>query len=58
MLPRKIGDSELNVHVFVDADWAGDMDQRRSTTGYVFKMFGGAINWMSKQKAHIVLPTT
>jgi hypothetical protein len=33
------GDSELNVHGFVDANWVGDLDQRRSTNGYVFKMF-------------------
>jgi hypothetical protein len=44
------GDSELNVHGFVDVDWAGDLDRRRSTSGYVFKMFGGAINWMSKRQ--------
>jgi hypothetical protein len=51
------GDSELNVHGFVDTDWAGDLDQRRSTNGYVFKMFGGAINWMSKRHAVIALST-
>jgi hypothetical protein len=37
------GDSELNVHGFVDVDWAGDLDRRRSTSGYVFKMFSGEI---------------
>jgi hypothetical protein len=40
--------SEVDVHGFVDADWAGDLDRRRLTSGYVFKMFGGAISWMSK----------
>jgi hypothetical protein len=39
---------EVNVHGFVDINWARDMDRRRSTSGYVFKMFGGEINWMSK----------
>jgi hypothetical protein len=43
------GDSgKLNVNGFVDIDWAGDMDRWRSTSGYVFKMFGGVISWMSK----------
>jgi hypothetical protein len=51
------GDSELNIHGFVDATWAGDLDQRRSTNGYVFKMFGRAISWMSKGHAIIALPT-
>eukprot|EP00253_Pinus_taeda_P035326 PITA_35326 len=38
----------LDIRGFVDADWAGDLDQRRSTSGYVFNLFGGAVSWMSK----------
>eukprot|EP00253_Pinus_taeda_P026354 PITA_26354 len=41
-------DRVLDIHGFVDANWAGDLDQRRSTNGYVFNLFGGAVNWMSK----------
>jgi hypothetical protein len=53
------GDSgKLNVHGFVNADWAGDLDRRRSTNGYVFKMFGGEISWMSKRQVVIALSTT
>ena len=29
----------LDIHGFVDADWAEDLDQRRSTSGYVFNLF-------------------
>ena len=32
---------------FVDSDFAGDLDKRRSTSGYVFTLAGGAISWMS-----------
>ena len=39
----------LDIEVFVDVDWAGDLDRRRSTSGYVFKLFGGAISWMSRR---------
>eukprot|EP00253_Pinus_taeda_P020540 PITA_20540 len=39
-------DRVLNIRGFVDADWAGDLDQRRSTSGYVFNLFGGAVSWM------------
>ena len=45
-------------HGFVDADWAGDLDRRRSTSGYVFNLFGGAISWMSKRQAVVALSTT
>ena len=39
----------INVHGFVDADSDGDLDHIRSTSGYVFNLFGGAISWMSKR---------
>jgi len=37
-------DRVLDICGFVDADWARDLDQRRSTSGYVFKLFGGAVS--------------
>jgi hypothetical protein len=43
-------DKVVDIHVFVDVDWAGDMDRRRSTRGDVFNMFGGALSWMSKRQ--------
>jgi hypothetical protein len=39
----------LGIHGFVDANWDGDMDCKRSTSGYVFNLFGGAISWMRKR---------
>ena len=48
----------LDIHGLVDADWVGDLDQRRSTSGYVFNLFGGAISWMSKRQAIVALSTT
>ena len=40
---------EVGVHGFVNSDWVGDIDGRRSTGGYVFKLSGGAINWVSRK---------
>ena len=51
-------DKVLEVHGFVDADWVGDMDHRRSTSGYVFSLFGGVISWMSKKHVVVALSTT
>ena len=51
-------DRVINVHGFVDAEWARDLDHRRSTSGYVFNLFGGAISWMSKRQAVVALSTT
>ena len=47
----------LDIHGFVDADWAGDLDQRRSTSGYMFNLFGGAVSWMSKKQSVVALST-
>ncbi len=40
----------LDIHGFVDADWAGDLDHKISTSGYVFNLFGGAVSWISKKQ--------
>jgi hypothetical protein len=46
----------VDIHGFVDADWAGDLDCI-STSGYVFNLFGGEINWMRKIQAIVTLST-
>jgi hypothetical protein len=43
---------------FSDADFGGDPDKRRSTTGYVFTMAGGAISWASKLQPTVAASTT
>jgi len=48
----------LDIHGFVDADCAGDLDQRRSTSGYVFNLFGSVVNWRSKKQSVVALSTT
>jgi len=42
---------------FVDADWAGAIDGRRSTTGFVFTCNGGAIAWASKRQSTVATST-
>jgi hypothetical protein len=43
---------------YCDADYAGDVDTRRSTTGYVFMMAEGAVTWQSKRQQTIAASTT
>ena len=42
---------------FSDADWGGDLDDRKSTSGYMFKLGGAAVSWRSKKQACVALST-
>ena len=50
-------DCELTPTAYVDADYGGCKDTRRSTSGYVFTMAGGAVTWSSKRQATVALST-
>lgn len=43
---------------YCDADWAGDLDMRRSSTSYVFLAQGGAISWATRRQPMIALSST
>jgi hypothetical protein len=46
------------LEAFSDSDYAGDQDDRRSTSGYVFMFSGGAVAWSSKKQPVVSLSTT
>ncbi|XP_059221384.1 uncharacterized protein LOC131995997 [Stomoxys calcitrans] len=43
---------------YSDSDWANDIDERRSMTGYICILQGGPIAWVSKHQPTIALFTT
>ncbi|KAL5572018.1 hypothetical protein UlMin_021615 [Ulmus minor] len=43
---------------YVDADFAGDLDKRRSLTGYVFTLFGCTVSWKAQLQPVVALSTT
>ena len=43
---------------FTDSDYAGDQDDRRSTSGYVFMLGTGTVSWSSKKQPIVSLSTT
>ena len=44
--------------VFVDANWAGDVETRRSTSGYVILIAGAAVSWASRRQPTVASSTT
>ena len=52
------GGSKPILEGFTDADMAGDLDGRKSTSGFLFTFAGGAISWQSKLQKCVALSTT
>lgn len=48
----------VKMHAFTDADWASEIDKRRSCSGYVIKMSNAAISWNSKRQPIVALSST
>lgn len=42
---------------YTDADWGQDVNDRKSVSGYVFLISGGAISWSSKKQTSVALST-
>ena len=43
---------------YVDSDYVDNMDDRRSTTGYVFTLSGGLVCWRSTLQSPVTMSTT
>ncbi|KAI3821705.1 hypothetical protein L1987_09277 [Smallanthus sonchifolius] len=43
---------------FSDSDYAGNLDESKSTSGYVFHLGSGVISWQSKKQKAIALSST
>ena len=53
----KCNPTSMKLIGFSDADWAGDLDSRRSTTGYLFKFGDFPVCWKSKRQPTVALST-
>lgn len=49
-------DSELQG--FVDADWANSVVDRKSYTGFAFKLCGSVVSWESTKQKTVALSST
>ena len=51
-------DSNLELVGYADADWAGDINDRKSTSGYLYKLGKSLISWSSKKQLSVALSST
>jgi hypothetical protein len=49
---------DLTLHAYTDADWAGSVDDRKSTSGGAFYMGPWLVSWFNKKQSSIALSTT
>lgn len=50
--------STVGVAGYIDADWASNQVDRRSYTGYVFKIGNSAVSWESRKQRTVALSST
>lgn len=50
--------SDFRLFGFTDSDWAGCLDDRKSTCGYAFSLGLGVISWSSKKQELVVLSSS
>src|SRR5690606_21441822 len=50
-------EKERELVMYSDADFGGDFDTRRSTTGYISVLGGGAVTWCSRRQSLVALST-
>eukprot|EP00253_Pinus_taeda_P019580 PITA_19580 len=51
-------DTDLTLHAYTDADWAGSVDDKKSTSGGAFFMGCRLVSWFNKKQSSIALSTT
>jgi hypothetical protein len=51
------GGATQQLEGYSDADYAGDVDDRKSTLGYVFTLHGGTVSWRSNKQKSVATST-
>lgn len=50
--------NEIPLTCYVDADWGGDTHDRKSVSGYIIKVFGNTVQWVTRKQNCVALSTT
>lgn len=50
--------NDMTIIGYADADWAGDRLDRKSTSGYIFKINNCTVSWLSRKQSSVALSST
>jgi hypothetical protein len=50
--------SQLQVHGYMDANWASNVSDKKSTSGFMFSFGNGAVSWSNKKQPTVALSST
>lgn len=57
-LQLQLGGDAGDLEGFADADWAGNVLDRKSNSGYLFRFGGGLISWCARKQPCVALSST
>lgn len=57
MVYRRNAEADILIG-YTDSDWAGDKVDRKSTSGYVFKVYGNTVSWLTQKQPTVALSST
>ncbi|GJS01777.1 hypothetical protein Tco_0318285 [Tanacetum coccineum] len=58
VVSRYMEKPDVIVKGYVDSDYACDLDGSKSTTGYVFTLYGRTVSWVSKLQSVVAMSAT
>ncbi len=50
--------NQLQVHGYTNANWVGNVSNRRSTSGFMFTFGSGVVSWSSKKQPTVTISST
>ncbi|XP_055623127.1 uncharacterized protein LOC129766578 [Toxorhynchites rutilus septentrionalis] len=51
----RLGNGTQTLEAYADADWAGNVKDRKSNSGYLFRLGGGTIAWCARKQTCVAL---
>ena len=54
---KGLNENSMELIAYSDADWCGDKQDRKSTSGYLFKFLNAPISWCAKKQPVVALST-